>query len=1188
MDPKVERLFTRGNPEKQFTELREIGHGSFGAVYYARDRTTHEVVAIKKMSYSGKQSNEKWQDIIKEVVFLSQLSHKNTIQYKGCYLKDHSAWLVMEYCLGSASDIIEVHKKALREIEISAICSDALQGLEYLHKFNYIHRDVKAGNILLTENGTVKLADFGSASMTCPANSFVGSPYWIAPELILAMEEGQYDVKVDIWSLGITCIELAERKPPYFNMNAMSALYHIAQNESPKLSKSPNSSLQLNGQTSQTNKENDDHEIWSSRFHKFIESCLQKNPNDRLSASELLRTPFITHTDNPQSVIMDLIERTKAAVRELDNMNYRKMKKILMAEQQQGSEAVNDGHHVASTDGALGTCGIEGDNDALYANLDAHYGTPTNATGSANDTNAPPPVPLHLGVAAAASNCLVGPHKSISNHQKQSQSHHSGANSRDLRERDKFSGNISRSSSINSSQASRHSTGDTADSRHSGGDLLMYCNPNGGNDSSRVSQHQQDANQTRQGSSSQSRVAQHHHSHDHHQQHHHHSHHQNLGHSNHNHSHNQSQISPSNSSTSLTNGTEFSGFGGHTQPANFATIRTTSIVTRQMHEHAKENMHEQMSGYKRMRRQHQKAVMQLETKCKQEIEELRNKLDKEYEELLASFSKELQAHQTKHQKSLERKLKGNMYQEKKLNKAIVQKNEEKMKEDQEQLRNEYKEFKKRIKREYANNPDAIKSQKEAIIGQQAQKLIIFEAIRNHSLDVQIRKFRRKKLVQFHHLEHDLLVEELNKRQHQLDLAHDMLLRHHEFSQDLEFRQQRTVHQLRDEHIRKQHHTELTNQQEYNMRRENELRKKHASEVRQQPKSLKQKEMQIRRQFRETCKVQTKQYKAWKAQVLAIQPKNETRVNRQRVISKLKEEQVRKLNLLGEQYEQSVAEMLQKQSIKLDETQEIEVRRLKEQLQQELELLMAFQNKIRQQADEQRTRERCELEQRVSMRRSMLACKIEEERRQFNEERNERLRLLNERQSMELAAYDQESQRIGFNQRELQDIASGSGPNDNVHLDVSASGSSLAIDALSEGFNNLFWRIHMMDVEGSITTLFLLAIVTGCCTWLISTAYQNVKFVLKHKIAQKKSDAIAKELSKSITNKREKDDKVLIEKNELSDYESTTYSIFYINSLFLCSIVILSSLILGPFSPNPSTNYALSLLGSAGLVALLSS
>lgn len=141
----------------------------------------------------------------------------------------------MEYCVGSASDILEVHKQPLLEEEISAICEGVLAGLSYLHSLGRIHRDIKAGNILLTDAGVVKLADFGSAAIKCPAKSFVGTPYWMAPEVILAMDEKQYDSKVDVWSLGITCIELAEKKPPYFNLNAMSALYHIAQNDSPRL-----------------------------------------------------------------------------------------------------------------------------------------------------------------------------------------------------------------------------------------------------------------------------------------------------------------------------------------------------------------------------------------------------------------------------------------------------------------------------------------------------------------------------------------------------------------------------------------------------------------------------------------------------------------------------------------------------------------------------------------------------------------------------------------------------------------------------------------------------------------------------------------------------------------------------------------------------------------------------------------
>ncbi|XP_032873004.1 serine/threonine-protein kinase TAO3-like [Amblyraja radiata] len=139
-DPEVSELFFKDDPEELFVDLHEIGHGSFGAVYFARNARTSEVVAVKKMSYNGKQITEKWQDIIKEVKFLRQLKHPNTIEYKGCYLKEHTAWMVMEYCLGSTSDLLEVHKKPLQEVEIAAITHGALQGLTYLHAHNLIHR----------------------------------------------------------------------------------------------------------------------------------------------------------------------------------------------------------------------------------------------------------------------------------------------------------------------------------------------------------------------------------------------------------------------------------------------------------------------------------------------------------------------------------------------------------------------------------------------------------------------------------------------------------------------------------------------------------------------------------------------------------------------------------------------------------------------------------------------------------------------------------------------------------------------------------------------------------------------------------------------------------------------------------------------------------------------------------------
>ncbi|CAL8402259.1 unnamed protein product [Boreogadus saida] len=255
-DPHVAQLFFRDDPGKLFSDLREIGHGSFGAVYFARDVRTNEVVAIKKMSYNGKQSNEKWQDIIKEVKFLMGIRHPNSIEYKGCFLREHTAWLVMEYCLGSASDLLEVHKKPLQEMEIAAITHGALQGLAYLHSHNMIHSP--SNSYVLTVNVKNQLL------------------LHLYPKTVLTTR--------------------SERKPPLFNMNAMSALYHIAQNENPTLQSRD----------------------WSDLFRNFVDSCLQKIPQDRPHSDDMLGHAFLQR-ERPASVLMDLVLRTKEAVRELDN-----------------------------------------------------------------------------------------------------------------------------------------------------------------------------------------------------------------------------------------------------------------------------------------------------------------------------------------------------------------------------------------------------------------------------------------------------------------------------------------------------------------------------------------------------------------------------------------------------------------------------------------------------------------------------------------------------------------------------------------------------------------------------------------------------------------------------------------------------------------------------------------------------
>ncbi|KAL2297375.1 hypothetical protein Nmel_016676 [Mimus melanotis] len=951
-DPEIAELFFKEDPEKLFTDLREIGHGSFGAVYFARDVRTNEVVAIKKMSYSGKQSNEKWQDIIKEVKFLQRIKHPNSIEYKGCYLREHTAWLVMEYCLGSASDLLEVHKKPLQEVEIAAITHGALQGLAYLHSHNMIHRDIKAGNILLTEPGQVKLADFGSASIASPANSFVGTPYWMAPEVILAMDEGQYDGKVDVWSLGITCIELAERKPPLFNMNAMSALYHIAQNESPTL---------------QSNE-------WSDYFRNFVDSCLQKIPQDRPTSEELLKVGLLVLSvfhvvlkgavlcdddlshllykvivndaqtslswescwlcsasspgftaclqclqsvlqhmfvlrERPETVLIDLIQRTKDAVRELDNLQYRKMKKLLFQEAHNGP-AVETQEEEEEQDHGVGR------------------------TGTVNSVGSNQSIPS-MSISASSQSSSVNSLPDASD---------------DKSELDMMEGDHT----VMSNSSVIHLKPEEENYREESDPRTRASEPQS---PPQVSRHK--------------------------------SHYRNREH--------------------------------------FATIRTASLVTRQMQEHEQDSeLREQMSGYKRMRRQHQKQLMALENKLKAEMDEHRLRLDKDLETQRNNFAAEMEKLIKKHQAAMEKEAKVMANEEKKFQQHIQAQQKKELNSFLESQKREYKLRKEQLKEELNENQSTPKKEKQEWLSKQKENIQHFQAEEEANLlrrqrqylELECRRFKRRMLLGRHNLEQDLVREELNKRQTQKDLEHAMLLRQHESMQELEFRHLSTIQKMRCELIRLQHQTELTNQLEYNKRRERELRRKHVMEVRQQPKSLKSKELQIKKQFQDTCKIQTRQYKALRNHLLETTPKSEHKA----VLKRLKEEQTRKLAILAEQYDHSINEMLSTQALRLDEAQEAECQVLKMQLQQELELLNAYQSKIKMQAEAQHDRELRDLEQRVSLRRALLEQKIEEEMLALQNERTERIRSLLERQAREIEAFDSESMRLGFSNMVLSNLS----------------------------------------------------------------------------------------------------------------------------------------------------------------------
>ncbi|KAJ3430888.1 sterile20-like kinase isoform b-related [Anaeramoeba flamelloides] len=259
---------SKKDPTTLYTLLELLGKGSYGSVYKAEEISTKELCAVKLIALSEAEDIE---EIIPEISSLKKCKHTNIIRYIETYYKDDYLWIVMEYCGGgSVSDICEILDHGLNEGQISAICYGTICGLEYFHKNRSIHRDIKGGNILLTEKGEVKLADFGVATHLTKTiskrNTFIGSPYWMAPEVIQNYQN--YDSKADIWSLGITAIELAEIYPPRHKIHPMRVIFVITQKDSPKL-KNPKK--------------------YSKEFNDFITLCLQKDFENRPQAKKLLK-----------------------------------------------------------------------------------------------------------------------------------------------------------------------------------------------------------------------------------------------------------------------------------------------------------------------------------------------------------------------------------------------------------------------------------------------------------------------------------------------------------------------------------------------------------------------------------------------------------------------------------------------------------------------------------------------------------------------------------------------------------------------------------------------------------------------------------------------------------------------------------------------------------------------------------
>lgn len=290
-------IITGQDPEDVWEIVGELGDGAFGKVHKARHKVQRELYAAAKICVLD--TEEELEDFTVEIDILSVVDQDNIIQLQEAYYFQDKLWMFIEFCDGGALDSIIVDlEKGLTEKQIAFVCRGMCQGLAYLHKHAIIHRDLKAGNVLLTCQGGVKLADFGVSAKNRDENqkrdTFIGTPYWMAPEVVFCetFRDQPYDNKVDIWSLGITLIEFAQMEPPYHEMSPMRVLLKIQKSDPPFLDRPSK---------------------WSREFCDFVKICLTKDPNKRPRAEDLLKHPFIANATDPKPVL-DLLAEFKAEI----------------------------------------------------------------------------------------------------------------------------------------------------------------------------------------------------------------------------------------------------------------------------------------------------------------------------------------------------------------------------------------------------------------------------------------------------------------------------------------------------------------------------------------------------------------------------------------------------------------------------------------------------------------------------------------------------------------------------------------------------------------------------------------------------------------------------------------------------------------------------------------------------------
>nr|XP_056707176.1 serine/threonine-protein kinase 10 [Euleptes europaea] len=286
------------DPNEVWEIVGELGDGAFGKVYKAKNRETGALAAAKVIETKYEDELE---DYMVEIEILATCDHPYIVKLLGAFYYDSKLWIMIEFCPGGAVDAVMLElDRGLTEPQIQVMCRQMLEGLNYLHNKKIIHRDLKAGNVLLTQEGDIKLADFGVSAKNIKTlqrrDSFIGTPYWMAPEVVMCetMKDTPYDYKADIWSLGITLIEMAQIEPPHHELNPMRVLLKIAKSDPPTLSYPSK---------------------WSPEFNDFLKTALDKNPETRPNAAQLLEHPFVSKVTSNRA-LRRLVAEAKAEVME--------------------------------------------------------------------------------------------------------------------------------------------------------------------------------------------------------------------------------------------------------------------------------------------------------------------------------------------------------------------------------------------------------------------------------------------------------------------------------------------------------------------------------------------------------------------------------------------------------------------------------------------------------------------------------------------------------------------------------------------------------------------------------------------------------------------------------------------------------------------------------------------------------